>query len=336
YSMMLEEFSLKSLEIIVHSWIVVIWPDKNFEESRRQIMQIKEQMQTIGQFLNISKLEIGYATQHMSIYSINFLEKISTTCNKIDNLIVKVPAFENNPEIKNSIISIINAQKQLKKFSFRGVDSWVKEIIKVLLSQANSLISVKLECVNISESSLNSLAKCKILENLVILNYSGLVRLRNNFEFKNLKKLNIRRPLMNIKIPNLKELTLEVLTQEVMLYIIEKCPNITHLTLNNYRPAPHDQIFKNLVQKLNITHLTINFQYSKSIISESSVLSKEFLPPSLRCLVVHCELITIFLDSLLDDCCYTNLKKLIINVMKLYHYNSKINSQFDDDIADKY
>ncbi|CAG8485303.1 18781_t:CDS:2 [Dentiscutata erythropus] len=320
YSMMLEEFSLKSLDIIVYSWIAVIWPDENFEESRKQIMQIKEQIilflfklfikstnlkflridsdkilnhvpnlqQTIGQFLNISKLELGYAAQHMSINSINFLEKISTTCNKIDSLIVKVPAFENNPEIKNSIISIINAQKQLKEFSFRGVDSWIEEIIKaVFLSQANSLISIKLECVNISESSLNSLAKCKILENFVILNYSGLVKLRNNFEFKTLKKLYIRRPLMNIKVPNLMELTLDMLTQKVMLYIIENCPNITHLTLNNYRPVPHDQIFKTSIQKLHITYLTINFLYSKSIISESSILSKEFLPPSLRYLVIH-------------------------------------------------
>ncbi|CAG8477566.1 29432_t:CDS:1 [Racocetra persica] len=93
YSMMLDEFSLKSLEIISHSWITVFWPDKNFDESRKQIMQIKEQMilflfklftknanlkfltidsdkilnyvpdiqHTIGQFLNILKFEIGYA-----------------------------------------------------------------------------------------------------------------------------------------------------------------------------------------------------------------------------------------------------------------------------------
>ncbi|CAG8840805.1 9897_t:CDS:1, partial [Racocetra persica] len=186
---------------------------------------------------HISKLEIGYAAQQMLINSINFLEKILTTCNKIDNLIIKVSAFENNPEIKNSIILIINVQKQLKKFSFRGVDSWIEEIIKaVLLSQANSLISIKLKCINISKSSLNSLAKCKNLENFVILNYSGLVKLHNNFEFKTLKKLYIRRPLINIKVPNLIELTLDVLTQEVMLYIIENCPNITHLTLNNYHP----------------------------------------------------------------------------------------------------
>ncbi|CAG8795900.1 4557_t:CDS:1, partial [Racocetra fulgida] len=40
------------------------------------------------------------------------------------------------------------------------------EIIKALPSHANSLIFIKLVCVNISESSLNSLAKCKNLENL--------------------------------------------------------------------------------------------------------------------------------------------------------------------------
>ncbi|CAG8753630.1 10167_t:CDS:1, partial [Racocetra fulgida] len=56
--------------------------------------------------------------------------------------------------------------------------------------------------------------------------------------------------LMNIKMPNLKELTLEVLTQEVMLSIIDNCPNLTHLILKGYRPFPHDQIFKNLIQKL--------------------------------------------------------------------------------------
>ncbi|CAG8817205.1 8027_t:CDS:1, partial [Racocetra fulgida] len=99
--------------------------------------------------------------------------------------------------------------KQLKEFSFRGVDSWVEEIIKALQSQANSLVSIKLECVNLSESLLNSLSKYKNLENLMILNYSGLnIRLRN-VELKNLKKLYIKRLLMNIKMPNLKELTLE-------------------------------------------------------------------------------------------------------------------------------
>ncbi|CAG8809296.1 32482_t:CDS:1, partial [Racocetra persica] len=55
-----------------------------------------------------------------------------------------VPSFENNPKIKNSIISIINAQEKLKEFGLRGVDSWVEEIIKALPSQANSLISIKL------------------------------------------------------------------------------------------------------------------------------------------------------------------------------------------------
>ncbi|CAG8531488.1 10533_t:CDS:2, partial [Racocetra fulgida] len=212
------------------------------------------------------------------------------------NLIVQVSAFENNSEIKNSIILIVNAQKQLKEFSYRGVDNWVEEIINALPSHTNSLISIKLECVNILKSSLNSFTKCKNLENLVILNYYGLVRLCNNFELKNLKKLYIRRLFMNIKIPYLKELILEVLTQEVMLYIIENWSNITHLTLNNYCLAPHDQIFKNLIKKLHITHLTIKFLYSKSIISESSILSKEFLPPSLKYLVIHCGLITIYLD----------------------------------------
>ncbi|CAG8806808.1 11018_t:CDS:1, partial [Racocetra fulgida] len=52
------------------------------------------------------------------------------------------------------------------KFGLRGVDSWVEEIIKALSSQANSLISIKLECINISESLLDSLVKCKNLEDL--------------------------------------------------------------------------------------------------------------------------------------------------------------------------
>ncbi|CAG8854233.1 30511_t:CDS:1, partial [Gigaspora margarita] len=195
YSIMLKEFLLNSLENIVQSWIAVYKPDKNFEELRKQIINIKEQMilllfklfinstnlkflkidskilnyvpdlpHTIGQFLNISKLEIGYTTQ--SINSINFLVKISESCKQIDNLIVKVPAFEKNYHVKKLIISIINAQEKLKKFSLRSEDSWLEEIIKVLQSQTNSLVSINLECINISESSLISLAKFKNLENL--------------------------------------------------------------------------------------------------------------------------------------------------------------------------
>ncbi|CAG8538118.1 16646_t:CDS:2 [Gigaspora margarita] len=321
YSIMLEEFSLKSLEKIVQSWITLFRPDKSFEESRKHIMNIKEQiilflfklfikstnlkflkidsdqilnycfdpdLHTNGQFLNISKLEFGYAAQHMLVKSINFIVKISKLCKKINNLIVKVPAFGNSPEIKNSIILIINAQEKLKEFSLRSVDSWLEEIIEALQSQANSLVSFNLECVNISESSLISLAKCKNLKNLIILNYPRFnIRLRKNIKFKNLKRLYIKNPLLlNINMLNLKELTLEVLTYEMMVLIIENCPNITHFNLKNYRPSAHDLIFKDFIQKLHITHLTIKFLYSNSIISESSILSKEFLPLSLKYLFV--------------------------------------------------
>ncbi|KAF0395995.1 hypothetical protein F8M41_010156 [Gigaspora margarita] len=132
--------------------------------------------------------------------------------------------------------------------------------------------------------------------------------------------------------PNLRELILEVLIQEMTLSIIENCPNIIHLTFKIYCSFPHDRIFKDLIQKLHLTHLTVKFLYSNSIISESSILSKEFLPLLLEYLVLHCEPITIYLDSLMEDCCYTKLKKLIINVMKFY--NSTNNSQFYD-ITDK-
>ncbi|CAG8817073.1 7767_t:CDS:1, partial [Gigaspora margarita] len=84
--------------------------------------------------------------------------------------------------------------------------------------------------------------------------------------------------------PNLKELNLEDLKQEVVPFIIENCPNISHLILNNYRPSPHDKILKDLFQKLHITHLTIKFPYKKSIIFETLILSKELLPTSLNCL----------------------------------------------------
>ncbi|CAG8840951.1 6333_t:CDS:1, partial [Gigaspora margarita] len=184
-------------------------------------------------------------------------------------------------------------------------------------------------------SSLISLAKFKNLENLVILNYSRLnIRLRNYIEFKNLKRLYIKNyPLMNTKMPILKELTLEVLTHEVIVSIINNCPNITHLNLKNYRPSSHDWIFKDFIQKLHITHLNIKFLYSNSIISESLILSKEFLPLTLKYLEINCGLITIYLDNLMDDCCYKKLKELIINVMKIFNLTDK--SQFDD-ITDQY
>ncbi|CAG8640632.1 2569_t:CDS:1 [Dentiscutata erythropus] len=149
YSMMLKEFSLKRLENIVQSWIAVYKPDKKFEELRKQIMNITEQMilllfklfinstnlkflkidsdkilnyvpdlqLKIGQFLKISKLEIGHTTQSININSINFLVKISESCKQIDNLIIKVPAFKKNYHFKKLIISIINAQEKLKKLA---------------------------------------------------------------------------------------------------------------------------------------------------------------------------------------------------------------------------
>ncbi|CAG8715934.1 1029_t:CDS:2, partial [Dentiscutata heterogama] len=126
YPMMLEKFSIKNLGRIVHTWIAIFCPDKKL---KKQVMQIKndnimnvlEFQPEISQDLNITKLAIEYT--QISIYTIKLLEKISKSCKKINYLIVKVPAFENNPEIKNSIISIINVQERLKEFNFRGVDS---------------------------------------------------------------------------------------------------------------------------------------------------------------------------------------------------------------------
>ncbi|CAG8813128.1 22569_t:CDS:2 [Gigaspora margarita] len=246
YLMMLEKFSIKNLERIVHTWIAKFCPNIKIKKCDN-IMNVLEFQPEISQDLNITKLAIKYT--QILIYTIKLLEKISKSCKKINYLIVKVPAFENNSEIKNSIMLIINAQERLKEFNLSGVDGWVDEIIKALQFQANSLISIKLECVNISESLLISLTKYKNLKNLVILNYSGhiILPVHNNFEFKNLKKLYIRKFLMNIKMQNLKKLTLEMLTQEMILSIIENCPNITHLTLKSYCPYPHNRIFKDLI-----------------------------------------------------------------------------------------
>ncbi|CAG8671191.1 15775_t:CDS:2 [Gigaspora margarita] len=299
YSLMLKEFFLKSLENIVQSWIAVYNP-----------------------------LEIGHTTQ--SIHSINFLVKISESCKQIDNLIVKIPAFEKNNLVKKHIISIINAQEKLKQFSLRSEDNWLEEIINTLQSQTNLLVSINLECINISESSLISLAKFKNLENLVILNYFELnIILRNDIEFKNLKRLYIKNyPLININMPNLDELSLEVLTHEVIVSIIKNCPNITHFSLKNYHPSSHDWIFKDFIQELKITHLVIKFLNSNSIISEYSILSKVFFPLTFKYLEINCGLITIYLDSLMDDYCYMKLKELIIKVMKLFDLTDK--PQFDD------
>ncbi|CAG8488115.1 15913_t:CDS:2 [Gigaspora margarita] len=296
YSIMLKDFSLKSLEKIVQSWIAVYKPDKNFEELRNQMMNIKEQI-----ILLLFKLFINSTNLKFLKIDIN----ISELCKKIDNLIVKFPAFEKNYHVKKLIISIIKAQEKLKKFSFR--------------------ISINLECINISESSLILLAKFKNLENLVILNHLRLdIKLRNDIEFKNLKRLYIKNyPLMKINMPNLEELTLEVLTHEVIVSIIKNCPNITHLNLKNYHTSSQEWIFKDLIQKLHITHLVIKFLYSNSSISETSILSKAFLPLTLKYLEINCVLITIYLNSLMDDCCYMKLKELIIKVMKLFDLTDK-------------
>ncbi|CAG8628419.1 21420_t:CDS:2, partial [Gigaspora margarita] len=246
------------LEKIVQSWIAVYKPNENFEELRKQI---KKQM-----ILLLFKLFINST-------NLKFL-KIDTY-KQINNLIVKVFAFEKNYLVKKLIISIINAQEKFKKFSLSGIDSWLEKIIKALQSQTNSLVSINLKCINISESSLISFAKFKNLENLVILNYSRLnIILYNDIEFKNLKRLYIKLSFNEYQYAKPEELTLEVLTQEVIVSIIKNCSNITHLNLKNYCPYYYDWIFKDFIQKLHITHLVIKFLYNTESDEESTYFLK--------------------------------------------------------------
>ncbi|CAG8480397.1 9916_t:CDS:2 [Gigaspora margarita] len=340
YPMMLQELSIKNLE-------VDNYPDHDDIPELSSYLKIP---QNFG-LSNISKLEIDYSTQPMLKNTINLLKMIPKLCKRIQILSIKLPRFENNSDAIEAIVSIIMTQDRLKEFSLEGVEN-VKDsqsIFQALQSQVRSLTSVEIDRVEITTLSLYALAKCTNLENLKISNCGGLRiqditntvtttpstidEMWNKIKFENLKKLHLEKLSKNTIISSLiiqtigksslRELTMDVITQDTINSIIAICPDITHLTLLNYQPSLHDHLLSSLFQSLqNVTHLTIQIPISISV-SESSIISGKSLPPSLTYLKLQCGYQKIQLDGLLSDCCKTKLKVLIVDVVKILYMDMK-------------
>ncbi|CAG8532024.1 10656_t:CDS:1 [Racocetra fulgida] len=304
---------------------------------------------------NITKLEIDYFQQPMLKNTINLMKTIPKLCRRIQTLNIKLPMFESNPDVVEAIVSIITTQNRLREFSLEGVenenDSQV--IIHALQSQVRSLTSVEIDRVNITTLSLYALAKCTNLENLKISNCRKLTvqdmtntvtttpstvdELWNLIKFENLKKLHITKLQRNAIIysliiqaagkSSLRELTMDIITQDTINSMIENCSNITHLTLVDYCPSLHDHLLSSLFQTLqNVTHLTIQTP-SKShpiLASESTIISGKSLPSSLTYLRLQCGF---KLDALLSDC-KAKLKVLIVDVVKTLYMDMKVISGF--------
>ncbi|KAF0383450.1 hypothetical protein F8M41_011732 [Gigaspora margarita] len=390
YPMMLQELSIKNLELFVHSLIFrynmefgcqmnqmnqmddqlnfmtsILWKlflrnSINFRSFRVDNYPDHDDIPELSSYLkipqnfglsNISKLEIDYSTQPMLKNTINLLKMIPKLCKRIQILSIKLPRFENNSDAIEAIVSIIMTQDRLKEFSLEGVEN-VKDsqsIFQALQSQVRSLTSVEIDRVEITTLSLYALAKCTNLENLKISNCGGLRiqditntvtttpstidEMWNKIKFENLKKLHLEKLSKNTIISSLiiqtigksslRELTMDVITQDTINSMIAICPDITHLTLLNYQPSLHDHLLSSLFQSLqNVTHLTIQIPISISV-SESSIISGKSLPPSLTYLKLQCGYQKIQLDGLLSDCCKTKLKVLIVDVVKILYMDMK-------------
>ncbi|CAG8768466.1 34813_t:CDS:2 [Racocetra persica] len=350
YPMMLQELSIVKLEMAVQSWIHRCAIE--FELS--PLLEITPALGFIG-LSNITKLEIDYSQQPMLKNTINLMKTIPKLCRRIQTLNIKLPMFESNPDVVEAIVSIITTQNRLKEFSLEGVenenDSQV--IIHALQSQVSSLTSVEIDRVNITTLSLYALAKCTNLENLKISNCRKLTvqdmtntvtttpstvdELWNLIKFENLKKLHITKLQRNAIIysliiqaagkSSLRELTMDIITQDTINSMIENCSNLTHLTLIDYCPSLHDHLLSSLFQTLqNVTHLTIQTP-SKShpiLASESTIISGKSLPSSLTYLRLQCGF---KLDALLSDC-QAKLKVLIVDVVKTLYMDMKVITSF--------
>ncbi|CAG8746103.1 9108_t:CDS:1, partial [Acaulospora colombiana] len=106
--------------------------------------------------------------------TIRLLESIPSVCRGIRCLNIKIPFFENNPEVTQAIVELIRTQTYLTEFSLEGIRSGESRDMIGALHQSIALTSIRLENVNVTNTTLLNLSLCQNLQSLAILRCQGL------------------------------------------------------------------------------------------------------------------------------------------------------------------
>ncbi|CAG8620881.1 14909_t:CDS:1, partial [Acaulospora colombiana] len=109
---------------------------------------------------SLQRLELEY-TGKMTRNTLKLLKYISKYCHKILIMELRFPYLTDKMDVVNSIVDIINAQTQLTEFRLSGLRFGAEKIVPALVSQADSLSTLKFMNCDFTGTDFGPLANCK-------------------------------------------------------------------------------------------------------------------------------------------------------------------------------
>ncbi|CAI2191632.1 8914_t:CDS:1 [Funneliformis geosporum] len=371
YAMWLEEFSYKQLEMAVHSTIH-IWCNKTFTSRHKedQILLITttlcklfmRQSNSLKSFIidkyfshsdipqvstfaftqpglsQLTRFQIDYS-KPMTINTIQLVESLPALCSNILCLDIKFHKYEYNLDMNKAISRIIRTQKGLTEFHISGIIN--SEEILLSLPSRESLNTIQLEHVYITESGFDALARCKKLSHLSLWDCKGFVMenntsvLQSKFSLSKLKlglssSCNKAGLILHVGGSSLKELEIDLINPEIVETILNVCSYVERLKLVNlpFDDDDHDDVtlFHSLFSGLYLEKLEI-FTDSKNSAYKHLRVSGQVLPPSLKYLKLKCGFTLERLNELFKTC-VAPLETIIVDYLGWDYNHLKVITRF--------
>ncbi|CAG8709251.1 10866_t:CDS:1, partial [Funneliformis mosseae] len=368
YPMWLEEFSYKQLEMAVHSTIH-IWCNKTFTSRHKEdqillitttlcklfmrqsnslksfiidkyfshsdIPQVSTFALTLPGLSQLTRFQIDYS-KPMTINTIQLVEILPALCSNIRCLDIKFHKYEYN--LDKAISRIIRTQKDLNEFHISGITS--SEEILLSLPSRESLNTIKLENVYITETGFDALARCKNLRHLSLWDCKDFVLenssvlLQSKFSLNELKlglssSCNKSGLILHVGGSSLKELEIDLINSDIVETILNFCSNVERLKLVNLPfDDDHDDaiLFHSLFFGLNLKRLEI-FIDSKNSDYEQFRVTGQVLPPSLKYLKLKCGF-TLERFTELFKTCSAPIETIIVDYLGWDYNHLKVITRF--------
>src|SRR4051794_38421665 len=279
YSTYLQELSLKDLEICVSSTIHKLYgkssyngyyPDQmkilinsllrlffrystnlcslNFNQ-HFNFLDIPDFSKSLSQgqhgLSQLTKFQIIY-NNPITQNTIHFLRLISITCKQIRSLDIKLQSYDYSTEIIHHFTNLITSQNNLVEFNIANMMINLEQFMSSLQSHKNYLRSIKLDCVYLTENSMNLLNNFHNLKNLYLYYCEGLsdtilegsFLLRKLHIIYSLKLQHITLAMLKVYGKSLQQLGLNLHDLEVVGDMaFDYCSNINELVLIIYNPT---------------------------------------------------------------------------------------------------
>ncbi|CAG8470857.1 18106_t:CDS:1 [Acaulospora morrowiae] len=344
YSSYLEKFSFSAISgIIMEGWKINdmwinLFQDETIKRLRRMMTAI---LQLVLRTSHLREIEIldYYSTQLPFFYNVlngipfssyqfgfsqlrsltihiksstnhkELLSNLSKSCTNIQSLEYKIERYVGSETI-DALADIITTQSNLKTFSL-NIQNFVYDqgrLINYLHSQKESLTSLSLQSINLSNVDLNKIAEYTKLETMEIcncywnMNGSYEIFLRSPIQLKSLTfsknsfgDNTFLAALIKKADKNLLNLCTDEVPEKIMKYLFQFCPNISKFTLfykNDWK------MFLHYLKGSRISRLVI-----KSHISSNKLLNilGTYVPSSLEELYLRCNFTPDYLRNFLLD-----------------------------------